>query len=87
MRELEHWVESAVVLAPDGLIEASHLPAPRALHSLRPSEGLELPMDLELDEVRRRYVEAMVERCDGNRSEAARRMGIGRNTVGRILDD
>ena len=86
VRELEHWVESAVVLAPDGVIEASHLPAPRTLHSLRPLAGLHLPMDLPLDEVRRRYVEATVDHCEGNRSEAARRLGIGRNTVGRVLD-
>ena len=91
VRELEHWVESAVVLAPDGVVREEHLPAPRRLHSEPPmasarGEGVRVPLGLELDEVRRRYVEATVAACAGNRSEAARRLGIGRNTVTRILD-
>ena len=90
VRELEHWVESAVVLAPDGVVREEHLPAPRRLHSEPPvaarGEGVRVPLGLELDEVRRRYVEATVAACEGNRSEAARRLGIGRNTVTRILD-
>ncbi|HJL24237.1 MAG TPA: helix-turn-helix domain-containing protein, partial [Polyangiaceae bacterium LLY-WYZ-15_(1-7)] len=47
--------------------------------------GVTLPRGLTLDEATRRYVEATVEASGGNRSEAARRLGIGRNTVTRIL--
>ncbi|MAQ17923.1 MAG: sigma-54-dependent Fis family transcriptional regulator [Sandaracinus sp.] len=85
VRELEHWIESAVVLAPDGHVGPEHLPRPRALRSIPPGTGLELPLGLDLEEVRRRYVEATVARCEGNQSEAARQLGVGRNTVARIL--
>jgi DNA-binding NtrC family response regulator len=47
--------------------------------------SLSVPLSLPLDEVSRRYVAATVEACDGNKAEAARRLGIGRNTIGRIL--
>jgi len=82
VRELEHWVEGAVVMAPDGAVHESKLPQPKL-----PSEvsGLTLPLGLELDEVRRRYVQAVVDDCGGRRAEAAKRLGIGRNTVARVL--
>jgi Nif-specific regulatory protein len=94
VRELEHWVESAIVLAPDGRITAAHFPAPRASRAAAPAENagsgaaaacVELPLGLTLDEASRRYIEATVEACDGNKAEAARRLQIGRNTILRTL--
>jgi transcriptional regulator with GAF, ATPase, and Fis domain len=98
VRELEHWVESAIVLAPDGRIGASHLPRTRRSPSataLRPVSdpslvaaspaGTVVPFGLTLDDATRRYVQATVDACDGNKAEAARRLDIGRNTIGRIL--
>jgi Nif-specific regulatory protein len=41
---------------------------------------------LALSEASRRYVAATVEACDGNKTEAARRLRVGRNTVARALD-
>jgi DNA-binding NtrC family response regulator len=86
VRELEHWIESAVVLAPDGRIHAAHLPLPKR-PATAPDRGFELPLGLTLDEASRRYVAATVDACDGNKAEAARRLDIGRNTIGRILKD
>jgi Nif-specific regulatory protein len=107
VRELEHWIESAVVLAPDGRISASHLPrarrglpgvasaarAPEAppprqddapqLSSRAVHGGVPIPLGLPLDEAIRRYVAATVEAAGGNKAEAARRLQIGRNTLGR----
>jgi transcriptional regulator with GAF, ATPase, and Fis domain len=94
VRELEHWVESAIVLAPDGRIGAAHLPRVRRVASnvetgrgSEPSIGVAspAPLGLTLDEATRRYVAATVDACDGNKAEAARRLDIGRNTIGRIL--
>ncbi|MBN9164935.1 MAG: sigma-54-dependent Fis family transcriptional regulator [Myxococcales bacterium 68-20] len=99
VRELEHWVESAIVLAPDGRVGASHLPRPRKAASVtgRTSDpGLPaapaatttapiVPLGLTLEEATRRYVAATVDVCDGNKAEAARRLDVGRNTIGRIL--
>ena len=84
VRELEHWIESAVVLAPDGDLGASHLPS--VSRGARPSATPEvMALGLTLDEATRRYIAATVEACDGNRSEAAKQLGIGRNTITRAL--
>jgi Nif-specific regulatory protein len=96
VRELEHWVESAIVLAPDGRIAASHLPRPRrasvpGVTAARPAsepaiaEAHAVPLGLTLEEATWRYVAATVDACDGNKAEAARRLDVGRNTIGRIL--
>ena len=99
VRELEHWVESAVVLAPDGRITAAHLPrsrlpvTPPAATAEAPAKGAAgeasavkaVPLGLTLEEATRRYVAATVEALGGNKAEAARRLEVGRNTIGRIL--
>jgi Nif-specific regulatory protein len=46
-----------------------------------------VPLGLTLDEATRRYVAATVDACDGNKAEAARRLDIGRNTIGRVLKE
>ena len=83
VRELEHWVESAIVLSRDGRVDPALFPRlPAGLPASPPGD---LSVGLTLAEMTRRYVEATVEASGGNRTEAARRLGIGRNTVGRIL--
>ncbi len=47
--------------------------------------GVVLPKGLTLEEVQKRYIAATVKECDGNRTEAARKLGIGRNTITRKL--
>ncbi|HNN90949.1 MAG TPA: sigma-54-dependent Fis family transcriptional regulator [Pseudomonadota bacterium] len=51
------------------------------------SPGLHLPNDLSLQDVEARYVAHTIARCHGNRSEAARILGIGRNTLLRKLKE
>jgi Nif-specific regulatory protein len=87
VRELEHWIESAIVLAPDGRITPAHFPKQRkpAPRPDRADGEADIPLGLTLDEATRRYVAATVDACDGNKAEAARRLEIGRNTIGRIL--
>ncbi|MDO9021598.1 MAG: sigma-54-dependent Fis family transcriptional regulator [Deltaproteobacteria bacterium] len=89
VRELEHTVERAVVLSPDELIAAEHLglpvrrgPAPLVAPAA-PDEGVLLPLGLTLAEVEARYVEATLRACGNNRSQAARALGVGRNTLRR----
>ncbi|MBI4953646.1 MAG: sigma-54-dependent Fis family transcriptional regulator [Myxococcales bacterium] len=92
VRQLEHWVESAVVLSPDGRIADSLLPtSPRPGELLREpgapggAAGVWLPEGLTLAEAGERYIAATVAQCDGNKTEAARRLGVGRNSVARAL--
>jgi transcriptional regulator with GAF, ATPase, and Fis domain len=44
-----------------------------------------LPTNLELEEAERRYARAILDRCDGNQSAAARALGISRNKLARLL--
>jgi Nif-specific regulatory protein len=93
VRELEHWIESAIVLAPDGKVSGAHFPARRDVAPTsfvsEPApavgDGVVLPLGLSLEDVSRRYIEATVDACGGNKAEAARRLQIGRNTVLRSL--
>ena len=90
VRELEHWIESAIVLAPDGVIRASSFPAgdgsPRPATKAAPP-AVELALGLTLEEAERRYAKACVDQHEGNKTEAARELGIGRNTLARLLKD
>ncbi len=142
VRELEHWIEGAIALAPDGRIRAACFPArerlseigsggsgggggrdrdrdrdrdreswpggdrisylgdepesrgdrasmvgagPAGAGATLSDESIELPLGLSLDEATRRYVDATVTACDGNKTEAARKLNIGRNTLARAL--
>jgi Nif-specific regulatory protein len=44
-----------------------------------------MPLGMTLEEATRRYVQATLDACDGNKAEAARRLEIGRNTIGRMF--
>ncbi len=89
VRELEHWIESAIALAADAKITVAHLPARRGLGGATGAAATNgdatVPLGLPLDEAVRRYVRATVAACGGNKTEAARRLGVGRNTVTRAL--
>jgi len=83
VRELEHAVERAVVLCPGERLEAEHLGLRVRAAAPREDDTLALPLGLTLDEVERRYVQATLDHVDGNQSEAARVLGVGRNTLRR----
>jgi len=88
VRELEHWIESAIVLSPDGVIHAGALPSAEPA-SAPPAgrHGVELALGLSLEDAERTYARAMVAEHDGNKTEAARALGIGRNTLARLLKE
>jgi len=84
VRELEHLIESAVVLAPEARIEPDDL-------ALGPTVGAapigaRFCTDLRpLREVEAAYVAHVLAHHDGNRTAAARDLEIGRNTLLRKL--
>jgi len=95
VRELENTIERAVVLArgPELSIKdlalrdpASLMAASASSTALPVSEDIvALPATLELAEAERRYAQAVLDRCDGNQSAAARALGISRNKLARLL--
>ncbi|HQP34359.1 MAG TPA: sigma-54-dependent Fis family transcriptional regulator [Polyangiaceae bacterium] len=88
VRELEHQMESAVVLSTDGRITPELLPTRRLVRDSTPpaQQGVHLPVGMTLDDATRRYVEAVLEACEGNKTRAARMLRIGRNTLARALN-
>jgi len=83
VRELEHCIESAVVLAQGEVIEEEHLSLPRL--GLRSVSSGSYSVQMSLKEVEQEHIRRVLDYCGGNRSEAARLLGIGRNTLLRKL--
>jgi Nif-specific regulatory protein len=88
IRELEHCIESAVVLCDGGVIGPAQLALPgervdrsRSVGEPRPTHTLPRP----LAEVEREHIVSTLRFFGGNRSDAARALGIGRNTLLRKL--
>ena len=48
--------------------------------------GVSIPHGLTVNDARDAYIRATVERCGGNKSEAARQLGVSRNTVAKAVD-
>jgi transcriptional regulator with GAF, ATPase, and Fis domain len=76
VRELENSIEHAIVLAKGGQIMVSDLPA--ALYAEKRKKALGQPT---ITEHERDLVEKVLEECGWNKKEAARRLGISRNTL------
>jgi Nif-specific regulatory protein len=87
VRELQHCIESAVVLCPGEEITADQLPisTPQPLRA-EDGEVFQAGM-MSLRELERDYIQHVLGQVDGNRSAAARILGIGRNTLLRKLTD
>ena len=81
IRELEHAVERAVLMARGSLIEASDLGLRRA----RTGRGDHSYERMSLIEVERDLIQKALRRNDGNVSEAARGLGLSRSALYRRL--
>ena len=78
VRQLENWIENAVILAEDELIDLEHFPALGLGSPPAPSmpQAAALPTGLTLFELERRYVTETLERGGGNRTQTAKVLGI-----------
>ena len=87
VRELMNAVERAVVLSRAEYLDAEEL---ALLMADSPNasgiEQLAVPENMPLDEVEKRSILEAISVCNGNKSEAARRLGITRKTLRKKLD-
>jgi two-component system, NtrC family, response regulator AtoC len=86
VRELGNCLERAVALAHFEEIQVEDLPD-KIRHRSRSSSlsGLDLQELLTLEEVERRHVVRVLEACNGNRTDAAKMLGLDRKTLYRKL--
>jgi DNA-binding NtrC family response regulator len=83
VRELENALARAVAMSSRGIVLPDDLPA---VVSGRAAGGA--PIDdgwPTLEEIERRYVDRVLERCEGNRTDAANILGVDRRTLQRLL--
>ena len=83
VRELRNYVERSLILG-------CFPPQPSAAPTAAPTPAGEL--ELSLAEVERRHIERVTAACEGNKTEAARRLGVSRKTLERkfaewVLED
>jgi DNA-binding NtrC family response regulator len=84
VRELEHIVERAVILADGNTIERKHLPA-RFIQDLKPARSLESRQFSTLAELEKRYIVEVLEASQGNKSKTSEILGISRAALWRKL--
>jgi two-component system, NtrC family, response regulator len=77
VRQLKNWIEQALVLADGDRIDLEHFPSLTRELSETPGASVPLaPLGLRLEELERWYVLETLKRADGNRTKAARQLGI-----------
>ena len=84
VRELRNVIERAVLLHRGGPLDPTDVVAPEVRAA--PSPDAPIPFPATLAAITRAAAVAMVDRCTGNKSEAARRLGISRPRLLRLLN-
>lgn len=82
VRELRNTMERVILLSPPGTLDLGELTAPGV--PLTPASDA-LPFPAPLGEIQRAAARAMMKETAGNHSEAARRLGISRSRLSRLL--
>jgi DNA-binding NtrC family response regulator len=83
VRQLENVVQHAVVMAEGPSVEVWHLP--KAFHNGTEGRTPTRTYDEEIREFKRRLILRTLDECGGNKSEAARRLGIVRGYLHRLI--
>ena len=87
VRELMNAVERAVVLSRSEYLDADDLALLMTDNQITGgNDQLGLPENMPLDEIEKKSILEAVNACGGNKSEAARRLGITRKTLRKKLD-
>jgi DNA-binding NtrC family response regulator len=87
VRELRNAVERAVVVCEGERVETRHLPRPvRGRPPRRARDGVFVPAGTPLDEAERLLVDHALDREGGNKTRAARSLGIAVRTLHRKLE-
>jgi two-component system response regulator HydG len=86
VRELEHAVERAVVLAKSDVLEVADLPETVRKGPLGSAGQLVIPIGTPMEEVERRVIHETLRHTKGDKTLAARLLGIAARTIYRKLE-
>ncbi len=86
VRELENALEAAMALAPGDVIEAKYLPSFLLLNQPQHTDFYQIPQHFTLQEAEREIISFTLEKTKGNKSKAARLLGIGLRTLQRKVN-
>ena len=86
VRELENAIEAAMALAPRDVIEAKYLPSFLLLTQPQHADFYQIPQHFTLQEAENEIVNFTLEKTKGNKSKAARLLGIGLRTLQRKVN-
>lgn len=85
VRELENLIQRAAILCTGDTLDTSHLPAELSGAARKAAVLDPFPENLTLAELERLWIDRTLERAGGNKTEAARRLGIDASTLHRKL--
>ena len=83
VRQLENVVARALALNATGVLGSADFPAP--IGDAEPKAAPLVPEGLSLSELSRRYAAQVLQQTSGNKSEAARILGVDRKTLYKLL--
>ena len=84
VRELEHAVERAMIMAAGPSVQAADLP-PEMAPAAAPSAKTSSRSGQTLEDLEKKHILEVLEACGQNQADAAKRLGIARNTLWRKL--
>ena len=87
VRELENAIESAMALAEKDIVEAKYLPSFLLLTEPKDLDFLQIPQEYTLKEIEREAINLALEKSGGNKTKAAKQLGIGLRTLQRKIRD
>nr|MBC8414013.1 sigma-54-dependent Fis family transcriptional regulator [bacterium] len=83
VRELENTIESAMALAEKDVIEPKYLPSFLLFSQAQEGDFYQLPQNLTLAEIESEIIKLALHKMGGNRTKAAKALGIGLRTLQR----
>ncbi len=83
VRELKNAVERALLLSPPGELKVDEMLRPASAST---KTAAHIPFPASLDEISAAAAQSTLDLCHGNRSEAARRLGISRARLTRLIN-
>ncbi|MEI7640022.1 MAG: sigma 54-interacting transcriptional regulator [bacterium] len=84
VRELENVLESAAVMTPDGVIKPEYLPLSITNPDIIKSQT-QNPLNVSLDQLEKTHITTVLKLCGGNKTKAAKSLGISQATLWRKL--